>query len=529
MDRQQFVGMYDLQDTLGKGHFSVVKQAQHVLSKQKVAIKVIEKAKLNALEQEHLHHEVRVMKMINHPNIVRLYQVIDTIPRLYLILELGSGGDLHEFIVKHGPLADSIARKYFIQIVSAVQYCHHLRIVHRDLKPENVVFCQNEHGQIVVKVTDFGLSNNFCPGEKMKTMCGSLCYTAPEVLLQEPYDGPAADRWSLGVILFMMVAGRLPFREHNDSITLFKIIDVKYTFPDEVPDNIRAVVGSLLLRNPAERMGLEEVLAMPWLAGSRTAATHDSKSLSDSDHAGILRTMSNAGLDVTKVEKSLAESAYDYYSGTYYLLADQLHKKDGSEAHVDSSESSPKSTGSPQSSPRGLRRNVSLSSRPVSIPGPVTPPTGRRASVQIMPSGVNIATGKHTGSLRRPRPPELTSPAPSPCSAALVFPRVPTVTFEEEHSTDRIDLSQSFPSATWSRSPSGGSISSASSSLAASHARQLFRDELHRSFSAPDDGMEDAAATSAAAVSFSRQSSAEQAFIRAPRTTERNSRVCVIS
>jgi serine/threonine protein kinase len=152
MDRQQFVGMYDLQETLGKGHFSVVKQAQHVLSKQKVAIKVIEKAKLNALEQEHLHHEVRVMKMINHANIVRLYQVIDTVARLYLILELGSGGDLHEFIIKHGPLSDSIARKYFIQIVNAVQYCHQLRIVHRDLKPENVVFCQNELGQIVVKV-----------------------------------------------------------------------------------------------------------------------------------------------------------------------------------------------------------------------------------------------------------------------------------------------------------------------------------------------------------------------------------------
>jgi serine/threonine protein kinase len=153
MDRQQqFVGMYDFKDTLGKGHFSVVKLAEHVISKQKVAIKIIEKAKLKPLDLEHIHHEVRVMKMLQHPNVVRLYEVYDTAARLFLILELGSGGDLFEYITRSGRLPEETAKEYFSQIVSAVDYCHKHRVAHRDLKPENVVFCSGKGGRTFIKV-----------------------------------------------------------------------------------------------------------------------------------------------------------------------------------------------------------------------------------------------------------------------------------------------------------------------------------------------------------------------------------------
>lgn len=151
MDRH-FVGMYDFKETLGKGHFSIVKLAEHVISKQQVAIKVIEKAKLKPLDLDHIHHEVRVMKMLHHPNVVRLYQVFDTAARLYLILELGSGGDLFDHITKHGRLSDDTSKAYFGQIVAAVDYCHKHRVVHRDLKPENVVFCGNRDGTMTIKV-----------------------------------------------------------------------------------------------------------------------------------------------------------------------------------------------------------------------------------------------------------------------------------------------------------------------------------------------------------------------------------------
>ena len=117
-----------------------------------MAIKVIEKAKLNPLELQHLHHEVRVMKMLHHPNVVRLYQVFDTSARLYLILELGSGGDLYDYISSHGQLGEDVAKNYFAQIVSAVKYCHKHHVVHRDLKPENVIFCDSADGSPAIKV-----------------------------------------------------------------------------------------------------------------------------------------------------------------------------------------------------------------------------------------------------------------------------------------------------------------------------------------------------------------------------------------
>ena len=243
-----FVGMYDFRGTLGKGHFAVVKLAEHVLSKLRVAVKIIDKNKLQPDELEHLHHEVRVMKLIRHPHIIRLYQVHNTNNKLYLILELGSGGDLYEYLNKNGKLEEGRARKLFRQIAQAMSYCHQHRVAHRDLKPENVVFCTAKNGEEVVKVTDFGLSNNFAPGEKMKTACGSLVYTCPEILLGDSYDGPQADIWSLGVILYMMICGKLPFQEHSDTATLIKIMDVIYKQPEHVSEDCRSLLARMLVR-----------------------------------------------------------------------------------------------------------------------------------------------------------------------------------------------------------------------------------------------------------------------------------------
>lgn len=192
MAEGKIAGLYDLERTLGKGHFAVVKLARHVFTGQRVAVKVIDKSKLAGEAAGQLLQEVRCMKLVQHPNVVRLYEVIDTHSKLYLILELGDGGDMFDHIMRHeGGLAEGRAKHYFAQIVHAISYCHKLHVVHRDLKPENVVFFQE---QGVVKLTDFGFSNRFQPGKMLTTSCGSLAYSAPEILLGDEYDAPAVGK-----------------------------------------------------------------------------------------------------------------------------------------------------------------------------------------------------------------------------------------------------------------------------------------------------------------------------------------------
>lgn len=200
----QIAGLYDLQETLGCGHFAVVKVARHVFTGERVAVKVIDKTKLDEISRAHLFKEVQCMKLVQHPNVVRLYEVIDTQTKLYLVQELGDGGDMYEYIMNHEQgLTEDKARHYFQQIVLAIDYCHKLHIVHRDLKLENVIFFRSLD---VAKLTDFGFSNKFSPGQKLDTSCGSLAYSAPEVLLGDSYEAPAVGKFFLIRTLYEMSA-----------------------------------------------------------------------------------------------------------------------------------------------------------------------------------------------------------------------------------------------------------------------------------------------------------------------------------
>uniref|UniRef100_A0A915EF37 Protein kinase domain-containing protein n=1 Tax=Ditylenchus dipsaci TaxID=166011 RepID=A0A915EF37_9BILA len=197
----RIAGLYDLEHTIGKGHFAVVKLAKHVFTGEKVAVKVIDKTRLDPVSTSHMMQEVRCMKLVQHPNIIRLYEIIDTQTKLFLILELGDY-DMYDYITKKEYCKESDAQQYFSQIIKAIDYCHTLHVVHRDLKPENVIFFEKLG---MVKLTDFGFSNLFTPGQQLQTSCGSLAYSAPEILLGDAYDAPAVDIWSLGVILYMLV------------------------------------------------------------------------------------------------------------------------------------------------------------------------------------------------------------------------------------------------------------------------------------------------------------------------------------
>lgn len=326
----KIAGLYDLDKTLGKGHYAVVRLARHVFTGEKVAVKVIDKTKLDKSATGHLLQEVRCMKLVQHPNVVRLYEVIDTQTKLYLILELGDGGDMFDYIMNHDRgLSEGQAKVYFAQIVHAISYCHKLHVVHRDLKPENVVFFKE---QGVVKLTDFGFSNRFQPGKMLTTSCGSLAYSAPEILLGDEYDAPAVDIWSLGVILYMLVCGCPPFHEVNDSETLTMIMDCRYTVPQHISADCRHLISRMLQREPRKRASLEEIEDHPWLQGVDPSPAKklslpltSYKSLSEEEHKIIIQAMECGNIAPRElIQEALEADKYNHITASYFLLAERI-------------------------------------------------------------------------------------------------------------------------------------------------------------------------------------------------------------
>ncbi|WKX90172.1 hypothetical protein Q1695_009203 [Nippostrongylus brasiliensis] len=316
----RIAGLYDLEHTIGQGHFAVVKLARHVFTGERVAVKIIDKSNLDVASMGHVMQEVRCMKLVQHANIVRLYEVIDTKTKLFLILELGDY-DMHDFIIKHeNGVEESLAQQYFCQIITAIDYCHRLH-------PENVVFFEKLG---MVKLTDFGFSNLFEPGKQLRTACGSLAYSAPEILLGDAYDAPAVDVWSLGVILFMLVCGRLPFQEANDSETLTKILDCRYITPEHLSNACRNLIQRMLVRDPSKRAGLAEIVSNAWvMAGDRGHAAvlplivkHH---LPHSAHTTIIEQMVAGGVGTEEnILRALENDEYNSMTATYYLLAERI-------------------------------------------------------------------------------------------------------------------------------------------------------------------------------------------------------------
>eukprot|EP00124_Ichthyophonus_hoferi_P001720 Ihof_evm3s98 gene=Ihof_evmTU3s98 len=198
---EQYVGDYKLLHTIGEGHSGKVRLALHTITDETVAVKIVNKTKLDPAWIHKLIREVHIMKLLDHPNIIRLYEVIDTEATLYVFMEYAQGGELFDFIIDHNDrLPESTSRKIFRQMLSAVDYCHANFVVHRDLKAENVLLDKD----LNVKIADFGFSNYFSPGSALETFCGSPDYCAPELFLRHSYEGPEVDVWAMGVILYIM-------------------------------------------------------------------------------------------------------------------------------------------------------------------------------------------------------------------------------------------------------------------------------------------------------------------------------------
>ncbi|XP_060747140.1 serine/threonine-protein kinase NIM1 isoform X2 [Tachysurus vachellii] len=256
------VGFYKVCCEIGCGNFSKVKLAFHALTKDKVAIKVLDKLRLDLQTQRMLSREISIMESLHHPNILRLYEVLEAPSRLYLVLEYAGGGDLHARISSEGKLSDLESKLVFAQILSAVKYMHDNIIIHRDLKAENILFTSNS----CVKVADFGFSTKISKRSQMlDTFCGSPPYAAPELFKDEAYLGPPVDVWAMGVLLFFMVTGTMPFRADTVSKLRRFVLQGVYVIPTWVSAPCQRLIRGILKPEPTERCVLDQMLGCEWL------------------------------------------------------------------------------------------------------------------------------------------------------------------------------------------------------------------------------------------------------------------------
>ncbi|XP_042568172.1 serine/threonine-protein kinase MARK1-like isoform X1 [Cyprinus carpio] len=329
-DEQPHVGNYRLLKTIGKGNFAKVKLARHVLTGREVAVKIIDKTQLNPTSLQKLFREVRIMKVLNHPNIVKLFEVIETEKTLYLIMEYASGGEVFDYLVAHGRMKEKEARAKFRQIVSAVQYCHQKRIVHRDLKAENLLL----DADMNIKIADFGFSNEFTIGSKLDTFCGSPPYAAPELFQGKKYDGPEVDVWSLGVILYTLVSGSLPFDGQNLKELRERVLRGKYRIPFYMSTDCENLLKKLLVLNPGKRGSLEQIMKDRWMNVGHDEEelkpyTEPEPDFSDTKRIELMITM---GFPKDEVTEALLGQKYDEVMATYLLLGRKHPEFEGSDS-----------------------------------------------------------------------------------------------------------------------------------------------------------------------------------------------------
>ncbi|XP_066255973.1 serine/threonine-protein kinase MARK2-like isoform X10 [Euwallacea similis] len=315
------IGKYKLLKTIGKGNFAKVKLAKHVPTGKEVAIKIIDKTQLTPGSLQKLFREVRIMKMLDHPNIVKLFQVIETEKTLYLVMEYASGGEVFDYLVLHGRMKEKEARAKFRQIVSAVQYCHQKRIIHRDLKAENLLL----DSEMNIKIADFGFSNEFTPGNKLDTFCGSPPYAAPELFQGKKYDGPEVDVWSLGVILYTLVSGSLPFDGSTLRELRERVLRGKYRIPFYMSTDCENLLKKFLVLNPAKRASLETIMKDKWMNQGYVGYENDElkpyvEPEPDMNDPKRIEILVSLGFNRYDVENSLDTQKYDDAFATYLLL-----------------------------------------------------------------------------------------------------------------------------------------------------------------------------------------------------------------
>ncbi|RMB91994.1 hypothetical protein DUI87_31523 [Hirundo rustica rustica] len=360
------VGFYDIEGTLGKGNFAVVKLARHRITRSEVAIKIIDKSQLDAVNLEKIYREVQIMKMLDHPHIIKLYQVMETKSMLYLVTEFAKNGEIFDYLASHGRLSEPEARRKFWQILSAVEYCHGRKIVHRDLKAENLLLDNNMN----IKIADFGFGNFYKSGEPLTTWCGSPPYAAPEVLRASSTRDPSwtfgyqyplfylhstqllgglneyllvtethkavtrrqeISAESMGVVLYVLVCGALPFDGPTLPILRQRVLEGRFRIPYFMSEECEHLIRRMLVLDPSKRLSIAQIKEHKWMLVEVPAqrpilyppGEENEPSLGEYNEQ-VLRLMHSLGIDQQKTVESLQNKSYNHFAAIYYLLVERL-------------------------------------------------------------------------------------------------------------------------------------------------------------------------------------------------------------
>uniref|UniRef100_A0AAQ5XJG1 Protein kinase domain-containing protein n=1 Tax=Amphiprion ocellaris TaxID=80972 RepID=A0AAQ5XJG1_AMPOC len=330
----QYVGPYRLEKTLGKGQTGLVKLGVHCITGQKVAIKIVNREKLSESVLMKVEREIAILKLIEHPHVLKLHDVYENNKYLYLVLEHVSGGELFDYLVKKGRLMPKEARKFFRQIISALDFCHNHSICHRDLKPENLLLDEKNN----IRIADFGMASLQVGDSLLETSCGSPHYACPEVIRGEKYDGRRADVWSCGVILFALLVGALPFDHDNLRQLLEKVKSGVFHMPHFIPPDCQALLKGMIEVNPDKRLTLEAIQKHAWYQSGRNEPCPEQPpprrvcvkrilSLTDLD-PDVLESMYSLGCfrDRVKLTQDLTSEEENQEKMIYYLLLDRKER-----------------------------------------------------------------------------------------------------------------------------------------------------------------------------------------------------------
>ncbi|CAH0548609.1 unnamed protein product [Brassicogethes aeneus] len=323
IDKLVRVGYYKLEKTIGKGNFAVVKLATHIVTNTKVAIKIIDKTALDEDNLTKIFRETAILKKLRHPHITRLYELMETNNTIYMVTEYASEGEIFDHLVAKGRMQENEAKRIFCQIVSAVSYCHTQGIVHRDLKAENLLLDHNMN----IKLADFGFSNQYTDGNLLSTWCGSPPYAAPELFQGLNYDGPKADIWSLGVVLYVLVCGSLPFDGRLPFMSLRNVvIEGRFRIPYFMSQDCEHLIRHMLVVDPEKRLTITQIGKHRWLSNVPIVDTGPEKDI-HLNKTVIDHMLQLPDLNHAVIEHSIKNNSFDHIYAIYNLLLDKLHQR----------------------------------------------------------------------------------------------------------------------------------------------------------------------------------------------------------